>query len=157
MSDGQWYVHPGLNTTWSDYSDCYDIHPSENTPKISNLLQVSTHQRTLKIDTLLLMSTHLRKLKNRHVTSSKYPSEKTQILVLCFKWVLMREHSENRHIASSEYLSEHSQNQQFASNKYTVRLRWELKSSVCYISVAVRKTRTIIQLPHVMSCVRRYT
>ncbi|KAK3109057.1 hypothetical protein FSP39_022000 [Pinctada imbricata] len=42
MADGQWYVHPGLNTTWSDYSNCYDIQPSANTPKVGSVLEAAT-------------------------------------------------------------------------------------------------------------------
>lgn len=41
MPDGQWYVHPVLNRTWTNYSQCFNKKVITNEPKVGGILEVS--------------------------------------------------------------------------------------------------------------------
>jgi hypothetical protein len=40
MSDGRWFVHSGLNRTWTNYTACFNPKQNNNPPMVPNIVQV---------------------------------------------------------------------------------------------------------------------
>eukprot|EP00105_Crassostrea_gigas_P043262 XP_019927410.1 PREDICTED: secretin receptor isoform X2 [Crassostrea gigas] len=47
MPDGQWYVHPVLNRTWTNYSQCFNKKVITNEPKVGGILE--THMEHIRL------------------------------------------------------------------------------------------------------------
>lgn len=40
MSDGRWFVHSGLNRTWTNYTACFNPKQNNNPSMVPNIVQV---------------------------------------------------------------------------------------------------------------------
>lgn len=43
MSDGRWYIHNGLNKTWTNYTSCYNQRQQNQPTMVPTLVQVISY------------------------------------------------------------------------------------------------------------------
>nr|XP_022290360.1 calcitonin gene-related peptide type 1 receptor-like [Crassostrea virginica] len=88
LSNGQWYVHPGFNKTWTDFRDCLDISNHANPlmdhlPRIKKLYLIGYAVSLACLFVAVGMMVHFRFLEKCSITPSDSNLYKVEEIKLC--------------------------------------------------------------------------